>query len=111
MSSEGTDLGQAPRWWHCDTHGPGNLAAWGCPECVREMRGKIARMRAALELAAPAMELGCNALRSEAERYHEEMKGYRPNRHQQVDDDCKSAELALQAVVAVLGPKQKAEGQ
>jgi hypothetical protein len=41
-SSEG--LGPAPRWWHCDTHGPGNYAAWGCPECVREMRGEIARL-------------------------------------------------------------------
>jgi hypothetical protein len=28
-----------PRWWHCDKHGdamPRN--AWGCPECVRELR-------------------------------------------------------------------------
>jgi len=40
--SEG--LGPAPRWWHCDTHGPGNYAAWGCPECVREMRGEIAQL-------------------------------------------------------------------
>ena len=37
-------LGPAPRWWHCDTHGPGSRAAWGCPECVREMRGEITRM-------------------------------------------------------------------
>ena len=42
-------LGPTPRWWHCDTHGPGNHRAWGCPECVREMRGEISRMRAALE--------------------------------------------------------------
>ena len=33
-------LGPAPRWWHCDTHGPGSHPAWGCPECVREMRGE-----------------------------------------------------------------------
>jgi hypothetical protein len=34
--SEG--LGPVPRWWHCDTHGAGNHRAWGCPECVRELR-------------------------------------------------------------------------
>ena len=44
-------LGVAPRWWHCDTHGPGNHTAWGCPECVREMRGEIARLRAELEVS------------------------------------------------------------
>ena len=45
-------VADAPRWWHCDTHGPGNASAWGCPECVRDMRGEIARMRAALERVA-----------------------------------------------------------
>lgn len=49
---------QAPPWWHCDTHGPGNVRAWGCPECVREMRATIARLTA---------EVG--ALREDAERY------------------------------------------
>ena len=29
---------EAPRWWHCDTHGPGKLNAWGCPDCVAELR-------------------------------------------------------------------------
>lgn len=29
---------EAPRWWHCDTHGPGRLNAWGCPDCVAELR-------------------------------------------------------------------------
>lgn len=43
-SSEG--LGPAPRWWHCDTHGPGTRSAWGCPECVREMRADLATLRA-----------------------------------------------------------------
>ena len=45
-------LGRVPRWWRCDTHGealPHN--AWGCPECVREMRGKIARLLARLDSA------------------------------------------------------------
>ena len=26
------------RWWRCDTHGPAVATAWGCPECVRELR-------------------------------------------------------------------------
>lgn len=30
--------GPAPRWWHCDTHGAGKLNAWGCPDCVAELR-------------------------------------------------------------------------
>jgi acetyl-CoA acetyltransferase len=43
----------APRWWRCDTHGPGNHTAWGCPECVREMRAELRRLRArVLELEA-----------------------------------------------------------
>ena len=48
-------LGVAPRWWHCDTHGPGNHTAWGCPECVREMRCELANFRAALALAEAAL--------------------------------------------------------
>ncbi len=44
--SEG--FGTTPRWWHCDTHGPGNRTAWGCPECVREMRASLGRARGLL---------------------------------------------------------------
>jgi len=36
----------SPNWWHCDLHGPGTRTAWGCPECVREMREEIAQLRA-----------------------------------------------------------------
>ena len=25
-------------WWRCSTHGPAVQTAWGCPECVRELR-------------------------------------------------------------------------
>jgi len=45
----------SPKWWHCDTHGAGNSSAWGCPECVREMRAEIERMRALLERVEVAM--------------------------------------------------------
>ena len=52
--SEG--VGPAPRWWRCDTHGPGNHTAWGCPECVREMRDEIAQLRATLALQKASYE-------------------------------------------------------
>lgn len=29
------------RWWKCDTHGPAKAGAWGCPECVSEMRAEL----------------------------------------------------------------------
>jgi hypothetical protein len=27
-----------PSWWNCATHGRAQKNAWGCPECVRELR-------------------------------------------------------------------------
>lgn len=29
-----------PPWWRCQTHGPATPNAWGCPECVRELRAE-----------------------------------------------------------------------
>ena len=63
-------LGAAPRWWHCDTHGAGSNTAWGCPSCVRELRGEklalqtevdrllleLANTRAQLRLAAGGLK-------------------------------------------------------
>ena len=46
-----------PRWWTCKTHGdamPQN--AWGCPECVREMRTEIERLRAEIERLRAAIK-------------------------------------------------------
>lgn len=37
---------RSPKWWHCDTHGPGSVSAWGCPTCVREMREELQQLRA-----------------------------------------------------------------
>ena len=31
-----------PKWWTCKTHGDARSNAWGCPECVRELRGEKA---------------------------------------------------------------------
>src|SRR5690606_15856456 len=30
-----------PKWWTCQTHGDAQPNAWGCPECVREMRADL----------------------------------------------------------------------
>ncbi len=54
--SEG--LGPTPRWWHCDTHGPGNHTAWGCPECVRELREEVRKLRAFAQGVMEAWPLG-----------------------------------------------------
>lgn len=40
--------GLGPRWWQCSTHGRAHANAWGCPECVRELRDENTRMRRAL---------------------------------------------------------------
>ena len=34
-----------PTWWTCQTHGDAQPNAWGCPECVREMRDELAALR------------------------------------------------------------------
>ena len=31
-------------WHHCDTHGAIDPVAWGCPECVRELRAVVEKM-------------------------------------------------------------------
>lgn len=51
-----------------------------------------------LRLAEPALVVGREALEEVALEYHAAMAGYRPRRHAQLDDDCKVAEIALQAV-------------
>jgi hypothetical protein len=50
------ELPPVPRWWHCDTHGPGNHTAWGCPECVREMREEINQLKRWKSTNAPRLE-------------------------------------------------------
>jgi len=39
-----------PKWWHCNTHG-GQQHAWGCAECVRELRTENARLAECLKKA------------------------------------------------------------
>jgi hypothetical protein len=35
-------------WHHCDTHGDVDPVAWGCPECLRELRTDVTRLRSVL---------------------------------------------------------------
>lgn len=37
-----------PSWWKCSVHGPGKREAWGCPDCVWELKRENARLREAL---------------------------------------------------------------
>lgn len=36
------ELARAFTWAKCAIHGPGSLRAWGCPECVVELRKQVA---------------------------------------------------------------------
>ena len=36
------NVAAARRLHHCPTHGKQPLNAWGCPECVRELRAELA---------------------------------------------------------------------
>jgi len=50
------------RWWRCDTHGPAVAGAWGCPECVRELRterdGLVQTLRDEMDENLRLRELG-----------------------------------------------------
>ena len=54
---------EAPRQWRCDTHGPAKAGAWGCPECVHEMRAEIEELDALRETLADILRRTAVALR------------------------------------------------
>ena len=54
---------EAPRLWKCDTHGPAKAGAWGCHECVREMRAEIEELDALRETLADILRRTAVALR------------------------------------------------
>jgi hypothetical protein len=67
---------------------------------VRENRA----LRAALELAVPALELGLPAMRTEAANYHAAMTGrHRHSEHSRLDADCETVAAALSSAREVLG--------
>lgn len=45
----GSTEGFGPSWWNCATHGRGNANAWGCPECVRDLRDENTRLHRAMQ--------------------------------------------------------------
>ena len=83
-------LGPPPRWWHCDTHGGGTHTAWGCPDCVRELRALAKEQAVEIERLRSALR-GLLALDED----HSQRGG---------DDDDVCAEV--QAARAALGPKR-----
>jgi len=51
-----------PSWWRCDTHGPGTRTAWGCPECVLELRTSLATATRERDEALAEVEMLRSAL-------------------------------------------------
>ena len=92
-------MSESLQWRYCDAHGTGTEYAWGCPECVREMRKEITRLESCLryeqhraerigthdpgcELWGPA-HYGCavralKELGSRAERYRAALREVEP---------------------------------
>ena len=58
LSGSGVQQGVMPaawkprKWAQCDTHGPEEQAAWGCPHCVAELRTENRRLLDALQRLA-----------------------------------------------------------
>jgi hypothetical protein len=44
-------------WKTCPTHGPDKPEAWGCPECVRELREERQRLEPVLQFLRGAAPL------------------------------------------------------
>lgn len=57
-----------------------------------------------------ALQIGLAAAHEVAERYHAEMRGYRPEVHQRVDDEERQVRGALKLVMAVTNRPAEIEG-
>ena len=49
--------GLGPRWWDCATHGRAQENAWGCPECVKELREENRLLRQLLAVQVGGTKL------------------------------------------------------
>ena len=96
---------EAPRWWHCDTHGPGTRSAWGCPECVREMRGEIERLRGALDRIAR-----WHGEFPDTGRYWDEPEKTRPMSYSACYGSNGERDYMRQVALDALGPNAKLTG-
>jgi hypothetical protein len=48
LQAEVERLRRGLAWHHCDKHGVADPAAWGCPECLRELREENRQLRAGM---------------------------------------------------------------
>lgn len=86
-------------WWHCETHGQAVANAWGCPECVRELRANRDTQAAEIErlnaLAGPGgkslgeMERINDGLIADNERLQAEVQSWRDTLSAVMPADCK----------------------
>lgn len=88
IAAEREQQTKPPKWWTCQTHGDAQPNAWGCPECVREMRSELDALREAIEEAA-----------AERERSHELL--------QAADHIRAGLEAKLAALSAALAEKEQ----
>lgn len=49
QQEQAADDAKNPAFWRCRTHGPAKSGAWGCPDCVRELRDENTRLYRALQ--------------------------------------------------------------
>ena len=69
---------------------------------VEHWRKTAERNTALLRQALEALELGRDALASDAHRYHEAMRGYRKTEHARVDAEVAQADAAIAAIRSAL---------
>jgi len=72
------DLRKRTGWQTCSTHGRINAdVAWGCPECVTEMRADLRGAREALADALNYWEPPCESMECDKGYHVEQLKAYK----------------------------------
>lgn len=60
LRAEVEKLRDAVSWHRCSTHGDVDSTAWGCPECVRELRAEVALRKSEVELFRDKLKARCD---------------------------------------------------
>lgn len=60
LKAEVEKLRDAVSWHRCSTHGDVDPTAWGCPECVRELRAEVALRKSEVELFRDELKARCD---------------------------------------------------